>query len=330
MTNEVQKSEGRQLAPYQAAIQKAKDRFAKVASQTVNYDKESIFAMQALMKNPFVMKVANENPSSVHLAMINVASTGLTLNPANGYAYLVPRDGAIHLDISYKGLIKIATDAGSVVWARAEVVYADDTFEYNGPAAAPKHTADPFKKDRGDVVGVYCIAKTNDGDVLTEVMSRDEIEKIRSKSSAWVRGKPGQKGPWEDFFTEMCRKAVVKRASKTWPYTDRSEIIGQAVEIANVAEGGYTFEESEAEKAAKRQQVHDAALGRHHDSVMAIKAELDKDDPDFHSVAEMWGEIPQDDQMALWLAPTKGGIFTTAQRKAIKEQLPRIQAEEAA
>lgn len=325
----VERSEGRQVAPYQAAIQKAKDRFAKIASQTVNYDKESIFAMQALMKNPFVMKVANENPSSVHLAMINVASTGLTLNPANGYAYLVPRDGAIHLDISYKGLIKIATDAGSIVWARAEVVHEDDQFEYRGPAEAPVHSADPFKAGRGDIIGAYCIAKTNDGDVLTEVMSREEIEKIRSKSSAWVRGKQGSKGPWEEFFSEMCRKAVVKRASKTWPYTERSEVVGQAIEIANEAEGGYSFEPEE-EKAFKRQQAHDAALGRHYISVQLIKEQLGQDDPDFHAVAEMWGEIPQDDQMALWLAPTKGGVFTTAERNAIKTQLPRIQSEEAA
>lgn len=325
----VERSEGRQVAPYQAAIQKAKDRFAKIASQTVNYDKESIFAMQALMKTDFAMKTANNNPNSVHLAMINVASTGLTLNPANGYAYLVPRDGAIHLDISYKGLIKIATDAGSIVWARAEVVYADDRFEYRGPAEAPVHSADPFKADRGDIIGAYCIAKTNDGDVLTEVMSREEIEKIRSKSSAWVRGKQGSKGPWEEFFSEMCRKAVVKRASKTWPYTERSEVVGQAIEIANEAEGGYSFE-SEEEKAFKRQQAHDAALGRHYISVQLIKEQLGQDDPDFHAVAEMWGEIPQDDQMALWLAPTKGGVFTTAERNAIKTQLPRIQSEEAA
>lgn len=319
-------NEGRQIAPYQAAIHKAKDRFAKIASQSVNYDKESIFAMQALMKTDFAMKTANANPNSVHLAMINVASTGLTLNPANGYAYLVPRDNAIHLDISYKGLIKIATDAGSIVWARAEVVYADDRFEYRGPAEAPTHTADPFKTDRGEIVGAYCIAKTNDGDVLTEVMSREEIEKIRSKSSAWVRGQTGRKGPWEEFFSEMCRKAVVKRASKTWPYTDQSEAIGQAVAIANDAEGGYSFE-SEEEKAFKRQQTHDAALGRHYISVQLIKEQLAQDDPDFHAVGEMWSEIPQADQMALWLAPTKGGVFTTAERNAIKTRLPTIQKE---
>src|SRR5690606_37710067 len=223
---------------------------------------------------------------------------------------------------------KIATDDGSIVWSRAEVVYADDRFEYCGPAEAPVHHADPFKDNRGDIVGAYCIAKTNDGDVLTEDMSQGENEKIRSKSSAWVRGQAGRKGPWEEFFSEMCRKAVVKRASKTWPYTDQSEAIGQAVAIANDAEGGYSFE-SEEEKAFKRQQTHDAALGRHYISVQLIKEQLGQPDPDYHSIAEMWGEIPQNDQMALWLAPSKGGIFTTAERNAIKTQLPRIQQETA-
>ena len=314
----------RQVAPYQGAILQAKDRFAKIASKSVNYDKESIFAMQALMKTDFAMKVANQNPQSVHLAMINVASTGLTLNPANGYAYLVPRDNAIHLDISYKGLIKIATDSGSIIWARADLVYEADTFVYRGPASIPEHTADPFRKDRGELVGCYCIAKTKDGDVLTEVMSREDIDTIRGKSQAWMRGAVGRKGPWEDFFGEMCRKAVIKRASKTWPYTDRSEVIGQAIEIANNAEGGYAVE-SDEEKAFKRKQAHDAALGRHYISVQIIKEKLAEDPADLYTVAELWREIPQDDQMALWLAPTKGGCFTTAERSTIKSELPKAE-----
>jgi len=318
--NAVVQQEERQIAPYQAAIQRAKDRFGKVAAQTVNYDRESIFAMQALMKTDFAMQTANRNPNSVHLAMINVASTGLTLNPANGYAYLVPRDGAIVLDISYKGLIKIATDTGSVEWARADVVYEADTFLYRGPAAAPEHMADPFKRDRGEIVGVYCIARTKQGDVLTEVMDREELEKIRGKSQAYVKQK---KGPWVEWFEQMCKKAVIKRASKTWPYTDQNDRIGSAIEIANASEGGYDLE-SEEEKLHKRRQQHDAALGRHYASIESIKAELSKDDPDMHAVAETWGEIPQDDQMALWLAPTKGGCFTTAERTAIKSGIPRV------
>lgn len=328
--NEVATQDAQQLAPYQAAIKQSKDRFAKVAASTVNYDRESIFAMQALMKTDFAMQTANRNPQSVHLAMINVASTGLTLNPANGYAYLVPRDGAIVLDISYKGLIKIATDTGSVEWARADVVFESDTFAYHGPAAMPIHTANPFKKDRGEIVGVYCIAKTASGDILTEVMDRDELEKIRSKSSAYARIKNGQhtpSGPWLDWFEQMCKKAVIKRASKTWPYTEQGDRIGEAIEIANASEGGYNLE-SDEERAFKRQQIHDAALGRHFPSVQAIKDELALPDPDMHKVAETWGEIPQDDQMALWLAPTKGGIFTTAERNTIKTKLPHLASEE--
>lgn len=324
--NEVVTAEeqGRQLAPYQHAIQNAEDRFRKVAQQ-LSYDKESVFAMQHLTKNEFAMKIANGNPKSVILAMHNLAATGLTLNPANGYAYLVPRDGAIVLDISYKGLIKIATDTGSIEWARADVVYDSDQFVYKGPALIPEHIADPFKKERGDLVGVYCIAKTKQGDVLTEVMDRDELEKIRGKSSAYSRTQNGQhkpSGPWVEWFVQMCKKAVIKRASKTWPYTEQSERIGEAIEIANNAEGGYNLE-SDEEKAFKRQQAHDAALGRHYISVQIIKEKLAEDPPDYVAVAECWREIPQNDQIDLWLAPTKGGVFTTKERDEIKSKLPR-------
>lgn len=308
------------MAPYQAAIKKSEERFGKIAERLVNYEKESMFAMQAIMKTDFAMKVANENPRSVQMAMINVASTGLTLNPANGYAYLVPRDRAIHLDISYKGLIKIATDTGSIEWARADVVYESDSFTYHGPAAIPVHVADPFKKDRGEIIGVYCIAKTHSGDILTEVMDRAEIDKIRSKSMA-------KSGPWFEWFVQMCKKAVIKRASKTWPYTEKSSRIDQAIEIANVSEGGYDLD-SDEEKAFKRQQTHDAALGRHYQSIQAIKDHLSNSDPDMHAVAEIWREIPENDQMALWLAPSKGGCLTTAERNTIKSGLPPVIIEE--
>jgi len=311
----------RDLAPYEQGLVAAKDRFLSIASNQREWDRESIFAMQALMKTDFAMQTANRNPGSVKLAMINVASTGLTLNPANAYAYLVPRDGAIVLDISYKGLIKIATDTGSVEWVRADVVYERDTFTYNGPAAMPLHQADPFTKNRGEIVGVYCIAKTVGGDVLCEVMGRDELEKIRDKSMSYVKKKAG---PWVEWFEQMCKKAVIKRASKTWPYTERSDRLAHAIEVANEAEGGYDLE-SEEEKLHKRKQQHDAALGRHYRSVDEIKAAInvEEGEPDLMYVAQLWGEIPQDDQMALWLAPTKGGVFTTHERDVIKNQLPR-------
>jgi recombination protein RecT len=321
-----------ELQPYQGAIKQAKDRFQKVAASSVNYDKESIFAMQALMKTSFAMDTANKNPQSVHLAMINVASTGLTLNPANGYAYLVPRDGQIVLDISYKGLIKIATDSGAVVWARADIVYADDQFTYHGPASLPEHTADPFKVDRGAIVGCYCIAKTKDGDILTEVMPMAELEKIRGKSMAYAKK---HSGPWVEWFEQMAKKAVIKRASKTWPYTD--DRLAQAVEVANNGEGGYDLDgDASGSNAAiriedTRKARHDDAADQYGVSVQFIKDKIalwdeTQDEDCLYSVAEAWAEIPSAAQIDLWLAPTKGGIFTTHERDTIKTKLPRSQA----
>lgn len=257
----IKPKEDKPLAPWQAALREARERFEQNAD-LVSYDKESIFAMQALMKTDFAMGVANKNPTSVKLAMINVASTGLTLNPAHGYAYLVPRDNAIHLDISYKGLIKIATDTGAIRWARAELVYAGDTFTFHGPARAPEHIANPFK-ERGEIVGVYCIAKTSDGDILTEIMPFEDLEKIRGKSMAYAKNKSG---PWAEWFSQMAKKAVIKRASKTWPYTDRAERLMDAVEIANESEGGYDLEG----KAAKPVSDEQAARIREHAEAAGI------------------------------------------------------------
>ena len=45
-----------------------------------------------------------------------------------------------------------------------------DQFTYNGPAAMPEHKTNPFAKDRGAIVGAYVIAKTPDGDILTDVI----------------------------------------------------------------------------------------------------------------------------------------------------------------
>ncbi|NII73949.1 recombination protein RecT [Dyella sp. SG562] len=307
-----------EMAPYQTAIQKSKDRFTKIAAtHVVNYDKESIFAMQMLMKTDYAMQTANNNPYSVQLAMINVASTGLTLNPANGYAYLVPRDGQIVLDISYKGLIKIATDSGSILWARADIVYQDDSFAYNGPAAMPEHRADAFKADRGPIVGAYCVAKTKDGDILCETMPIAELEKIRQKSSAYAKKKAG---PWVEWFEQMAKKAVIKRASKTWPYTD--DRLAQAIEVANTSEGGYELM-SDEEKEAQALLHHQAAVGRNWRSVYAIKEYLLAEEPDAYAIAELWYELPQEEQRLLWRAPSKGGCFTTDERSFLKEQLPK-------
>lgn len=235
------------MSSLQTFLDKVSAPFGKMNNangQPLSWQQECHFAKQQITKNDFTMKVAQSNQASLANAIQNVAAIGISLNPASAYAYLVPRDGMICLDVSYKGLIKLATDTGSILWAKADLVYADDKFIYKGPSEKPEHHADVFGK-RGDLVGAYCIAKTMEGDYLTEVMSLEEIHTVRATSKAFTSGKPC---PWTTFYGEMVKKTIIKRASKTWPHTEKRQRLDKAIEIVNEHEGfreQYTAEQKE-------------------------------------------------------------------------------------
>jgi recombination protein RecT len=203
-------------------IYDTRDAFAAVLSdQSISFEREAGFAIQVLQQNDFSLGVAMKNRQSVINAITNIAAIGISLNPAKKQAYLVPRDGRICLDISYMGLIDLAVSTGSIKWAQANLVHENDNFALNGYDAPPTHVFNPFSKDRGEIVGAYVVAKTADGDYLTETMSRADIDGIMNRSQSV---KSGKSSPWKTDYGEMAKKTVVKRASKYWPKTDRLDV----------------------------------------------------------------------------------------------------------
>lgn len=76
-------------------------------------------------------------------------------------------------------------------------------------------------------------------------------------------------------------------------------------------------EPTQEEILAARKAQHDAALDRHKESVEFIKDRLGKQD--WQAAAEEWAAIPEMDQRALWLAPTKGGYLTTDERQQLRD-----------
>lgn len=193
-----------------------------LVDRSINFEREAGFAVQALQGSEYAIGIAMKNKQSVIDAVTNIAAIGISLNPAKKQAYLVPRDGRICLDISYMGLLDLAVDSGSIRWGQARLAYEADTFEVQGVDREPIHKFSPFAKERGEVVGVYCVVKTADGDYLTEAMSTDEVNGIRDRSSAWRAWiDKKKKCPWVTDWGEMAKKTVVKRASKYWPTTDR-------------------------------------------------------------------------------------------------------------
>lgn len=233
-----------QVTPLKAIVphlEKARAKF-DLAPEGIKYDNEVGYAVQLLSNNAYLLKVASGDPDSMRAAMGNVASIGLSLNPAKAQAYLIPRSvkveggykSKIFLDPSYRGLCDIATGTGCVEWIQAKIVYEGERFVLRGVNEAPLHESDPFKKERGTAVGAYCVAKLPSGDYLTEAMSIDDLHKIRNASEAW---KNGEKGPWKEWPEEMMKKSVVRRAFKMWPKAKEFTRIAEAVDLSNENEG---------------------------------------------------------------------------------------------
>lgn len=206
-----------------------------LTDSSLTWAKECQFAIQLFQRNQKLAETAVANPTSAQNAIINVAAIGISLNPASKLAYLVPRDGMVCLDISYMGLLHIAQSAGVIKWGQCKLVHASDQYETLGLDKAPAHKYAPFATpdERGPVIGGYCTVKTADGDYLTEEMSYAEIEEIRKVSKAGSSAK----GPWVNFWSEMARKTIVKRAYKYWPRADR---LDNAVDVLNETEGVFT------------------------------------------------------------------------------------------
>lgn len=271
MSNAALRQEAPQAEPaptWPQLVERAASKFNQIADRhkLVTWVEESQFALQAIQNNE---KLALCAPITVQNAIINVASIGLTLQPALGYAYLVPDSvkqkdaggrevwvNVCTLKVSFKGLLKIATDSGSIKWCKAEIVKEKDVFEYNGPCSLPRHIMQPFG-DRGKTVGVYCVAKTHDGDYLVDTMDAAEIQKIRNAAKT--------KTVWDAWPDEMAKKGIIKRASKQWPKTEQSERLDQAIEVVNEYEGSEAIgalpaPEPKKLEAPQKQTITDARL----------------------------------------------------------------------
>jgi recombination protein RecT len=223
-------------------------------------------------------------------------------------------------------LIKIATDTGSIRWAKAELVYSNDTFTYKGVNIPPAHEFNPFG-DRGEFIGVYCVAKTSDGDFLCETMTAQEIHDIRNKSEAFkafASGKASQ-CPWHDFFGEMTKKTCIKRASKTWPKSQRGDMLQNAIAILNEHEG-IDFTDGSVVETKTQEQIdleqYQALCDLYADTILAVKEGIANDD--YSSAAEVWFTVGDDHETtlriheSLWRSTKRGGCFTTAERDIIK------------
>ena len=161
-------------------------------------------ALTAVNKNP---KLADCTKESVLQCCLDAASFGVETNGRD--AHLIPYGKVCTLIIDYKGYVRLVMNTGAVSNIHADVVCEGDEFEYNlGEVKA--HRID-YRKPRGTMYAVYCIATMKDGTKKAEVLSKDEVDAIRRRSRS------GGSGPWVTDYHEMSKKSAFRRLQKWLP-----------------------------------------------------------------------------------------------------------------
>lgn len=181
-----------------------KSQVARALPRHMTPDRFLRISLTAALKTP---KLLECSPESVCSCLLTCSQLGL--EPDGRRAHLIPYGTNCTLVVDYKGLVELTMRSGMVSNLHADVVCENDVFEYS-KGEIKAHVID-FRKPRGDVYAVYAICRLKDGSEKAEVMSRDDVERIRERSRS------GGNGPWVTDWSEMAKKTVFKRLSKWLP-----------------------------------------------------------------------------------------------------------------
>lgn len=207
-------------------------QIGSVIASHLTPEKMARIALNELRTNDYLFKIAAQNPQSFVNAVLQAAHLGLEIGGALGQAYLVPYKGEIRMMPGYRGLISLARRSGEISSINAEVVYENDKFDLTLGVDPTVEHKPLLRGDRGKPALVYMVAKFKDGGHHFEWMTIEEVEKIKSRSSAVASGK---KTPWDTDYDEMAKKTVIRRG---WKYMPMSIEMQKALTIENANDSG--------------------------------------------------------------------------------------------
>lgn len=162
-----------------------------------------------------------------------------------------------------------------------------------------------FRKDHPDWSIVTDLKSADDDRVvmLTAILDGDRII-----STGWAEEERGSSNINKTSAVENCETSAVGRALA---------FCGLAgTEIASADEVAQAISQQDLTEALRRGIEHGKAFVRLSDSIQAIKDGIGEGRLDVAN--EAWKELTEEEKRLLWVAPSKGGPFTTEERNIMK------------
>lgn len=204
---------------FRNSIQALGPQFKSALPAHIPVEKFSRVLMTAISTNP---QLQDASRNSLFASCMKLAQSGLL--PDGSEAAIVTfksKDGTVTATAMpmIKGILKLVRNSGELASITSNVVYKNDLFRYWIDESGEKITHEPnLDSDRGDIKLVYAIARTKDGAVYAEVMTKQEIDAIRNSSRS------RDSGPWSTWYGEMAKKSVIRRLSKKLPMSTDLDI----------------------------------------------------------------------------------------------------------
>jgi len=213
-------------------LTKMEPQIRAIAPKHVTPERLMKLAIAAYSRTPMLQKCS---VASFLNGFVLASQLGLEIGGPLQHAHLIPfrnsKTGGYDAQfiVGFQGLIQLARQSGDLSSLEARAVYANDDFDLN-------LGTDPFLKhrpkldgDRGELVCFYGVANFASGGFQIEVMSKQEVDKVRNSSRA------SKSGPWVDWYEQMGRKTVIRRLLK---YCPMSTELATAVAAEDRAEAG--------------------------------------------------------------------------------------------
>jgi len=245
----VQEERANRLQWFKDQFERQTPAFVAQLPAHVPVEKFKRVAMTALINNPSLVDC---DAKSVLTACSRAAADGLLPDGREGA--IVQFKATAQWMPMIAGILKKVRNSGELLSISAHCVYKKDTFRYRlGDDENIEHM--PFLgDDAGEIIAVYAIAKTKDGGIYREVMTRAQVEKVRAVSRA------AQNGPWVAWWDEMARKTVIRRLAKRLPMsTDREDDIRAMLEREDDEPMQDVTPPADAEPRPTREQFQDPA-----------------------------------------------------------------------
>ena len=268
-------------------LERSTAKFAQVIPKHLSAERLVRVTLACIGKTPKLLECTE---TSLLNSVMQAAQLGLEPTGVLGSAYLVPYNNKIkdengkerwvmecQLIPGYRGLIDLARRSGQIESIEAHVVHANDRFRCKYGLDPVLEHEPAWEGDPGPFKAVYAIAKLKDGGKQIEVMTKAQVEEIKSKSKA------SKFGSWVDHFDEMARKTVVRRIAKYLPLTtelsDALELDNEALDMAEAASAASAVgkgveglkslvraNEATVDAAAEPEPPHDPRTGEVRDS----------------------------------------------------------------